>query len=188
MTLSILIPTLSERFAQFSVLRKELFRQINGRNTEVEVLSITDQRQETTGTKRNKLVNQAKGEYVVFIDDDDWPEPCYIDEILKGCATGADCMAISGTITTNGKDLKRWYISIDNPYISSKDAKGNEIYLRYPNHITPIRREHALKIGFPDKTIGEDYDFATRMKEAGLLKSEHTIIHPIYQYRFNSKK
>lgn len=188
MILSILIPTLSERFQQFSILRKELYSQIRGRNNEVEVLSLTDQRQETTGAKRNKLLNQAKGEYVVFFDDDDWPEACYIDEILKGCSTGADCMAINGTITTNGKDLKRWYISIDHQYISSTDLLGREIYLRYPNHITPIRREHALKIGFPDKTIGEDYDFATRMKEACLLKSEHTIIPPIYHYRFKSNK
>ena len=91
-------------------------------------------------------------------------------------------MAINGTMTTNGRNEERWFIAINNTY-----EKRNGIYYRYPNHITPIKRELAVKIKFPNKTLGEDFDYATALKKAKLLKTEEVIKLPIYHYQYRKK-
>jgi glycosyltransferase involved in cell wall biosynthesis len=179
MILSILIPTLHSRASQFKTLKAEIDRQCKGLEDKVEVIISIDEKQRTTGFKRNELLRASRGKYVVFVDDDDYIYPYYVAEILKAAESNADCMAINGIMTTNGKHEKKWDIAIKNPY-----AEVNGVYLRYPNHITPIKREHAIKIGFPDLTFAEDYDFATRLKESGLLKTEAKITPAMYHYKY----
>ncbi|SCM92825.1 Uncharacterized protein BWINRASL_01028 [Bacillus mycoides] len=41
-------------------------------NKPVEILVLLENKKRTTGEKRNILVEQAKGEYVAFVDDDEW--------------------------------------------------------------------------------------------------------------------
>lgn len=172
------------------MLYRELFAQMidNKASSLVEVIVEGDAGKITTGAKRNILLSKAKGLYTVFIDDDDWVPPYYIEELLKASESRADCFAINGTITTNGGNEKKWYISKDNPYCASKDGHGNEIYLRYPNHITPIKRKIATQVQFPDITRGEDYIWATEIHDRGLIKTEYTIERPMYEYRFIENK
>lgn len=185
MKLSILIPTLFERAAKFATLKAHLENQIRECNAVdiVEILVNVDNREKTTGHKRNELLQEAKGEYVVFVDDDDWVPDYYIREILEAANEGRDCMAINGIYTENGGVPIRWEIAIGNPYA----AAGGK-FLRYPNHITPIRREKIINFKFPNRTLGEDYDWATRIHEAGVLKTQTVIQKEMYYYHFNSKK
>ena len=185
MIISILIPTLYERAQQFAILKAHLERQIRECSAHglVEILVNVDNREKPTGRKRNELLQDAKGEYVVFVDDDDEVPDYYISELLEAAKGKADCMAINGTYTENGGVPIRWEIAIANPY----EKIGNIIY-RYPNHITPIKREKAIKFSFPDKTFGEDYDWATRVHNSGVLKTETKIEKPMYHYRYVTKK
>ena len=184
MILSILIPTLTERVFYLDKLLKQLNKQIEFCNAKdkVEILINSDNREKTTGLKRNELLKKAKGEYVWFIDDDDELYPGAINAVLEAAKKKPDCMAINGTMTTNGRNEERWFIAINNSY-----EKRNGVYYRYPNHITPIRRELATKIKFPNKTLGEDFDYATALKEAKLLKTEEAIKLPIYHYQYRRK-
>jgi glycosyltransferase involved in cell wall biosynthesis len=184
MILSILIPTLTERVFYLDKLLKQLNKQIEFCNAKdnVEILINSDNREKTTGLKRNELLKIAKGEYVWFIDDDDELYPGAINAVLEAAKKKPDCMAINGTMTTNGRNEERWFIAINNSY-----EKRNGVYYRYPNHITPIKRELATKIKFPNKTLGEDFDYATALKKAKLLKTEEVIKLPIYHYQYRRK-
>lgn len=184
MILSILIPTLTDRVNYLNNLLKIINNQIQAIKAEdkVEILVNSDNRQKTTGEKRNELLQLAEGDYVWFIDDDDEIYPGAIKAILEAANKNPDCMAINGTMTTNGVNEERWYIAINNSY-----EKRNGIYYRYPNHITPIKRKLAVKIKFPEKTFGEDFDYATQLKNAGLLKTEEIIKLPIYHYKYRTK-
>lgn len=184
MTLSILIPTLTERIVYLDRLLKQINKQIQLINAKdkVEILINSDSREKTTGQKRNELLQQAKGDYVWFIDDDDELYPGAINAVLEAAKKKPDCMAINGTMTTNGRNEERWFIAINNTY-----EKRNGIYYRYPNHITPIKRELAIKIKYPDKTLGEDFDYATALKKAKLLKKEEVIRLPVYHYQYRRK-
>lgn len=186
MILSILIPSMHSRAAQLKDLLAEIHRQIAPVADKVEVITSIDQGQarggKSTGKKRNELLRAARGKYVVFVDDDDYIYPYYVSEILRVVESDPDVLAINGIMTTNGGNQKRWEISIRNPY-----AEVNGVYLRFPNHITPMKREHALKIGFPDQVFMEDYDFAKRMHDAKLLKTEAKIDLPMYHYKYRVK-
>lgn len=177
--LSILIPTIKKHRAKFSELAIHLSKQIV---PGVEVVFDTDEHL-TTGAKRNELLRDAKGKYVVFVDSDDWVPIYYISELLKAIRTDADSFAINGTISTNGKNVLNWYISKDLPYKESH-RNGQKVYLRYPNHITPMKREIALQVEFPDKVHGEDYEWATELHKRNLIKTEHRIEKPMYYYRY----
>lgn len=179
MKLSILIPTLPERQHYLNELLQCLIAQ---GNSEIEVLTDNRPRSITTGEKRNALLQRAKGLYSWFIDDDDLIMHGAINAIFKAFESEPDCLAINGIMTTNGKNAERWKIAIGNPY-----EKVNGVYLRYPNHITPMKREIASQVKFQHITVQEDYKWATELKERGLLKTQVVVDTPVYHYRFRTK-
>jgi glycosyltransferase involved in cell wall biosynthesis len=131
------------------------------------------------GAKRNRMLQSAKGEYVVFVDDDDLVTPDYVSKIFSGM--GADCIGISGIMTVDGRDMKQWHIS--KQYGSWREENG--VYLRTPNHISPVRREIALRVGFPEIEHGEDYAYS--MGILPLLKTENIVKGNIYHYKYVNK-
>lgn len=179
MTLSILIPTLDERKAKLNILLQTLAGQIGARK-DVQVVYISDNRQMTTGAKRNKLLNQAKGEYVAFFDDDDLPTAVYIESVMAALKIKPDCVGFKGWYEAGRKRFE-WYISNALPYV---DATINRqlVYLRHTNHLAPIRREIALQIGYKDQTLQEDWDYAVRLRESGLIQTETFINKHLYRY------
>jgi glycosyltransferase involved in cell wall biosynthesis len=59
----------------------------------VEVITEVDNKQITTGAKRNNLLNKAQGKYICFIDDDDHISNDYLRLILEAIESDADCIA-----------------------------------------------------------------------------------------------
>ena len=178
--LSALIPSLSSRSHLLAELRKELNGQI-GLKSEIEVIASTDDGTKTVGQKRNELIQSASGEYVVFIDDDDQISDNYVHEIMKALESNPDCIGLLGYMTTNGGRPKAFKLSKELEY--GEDAY---YYYRPTNHLCPVKREIALQIKYPEKNLGEDYDYAMRLKASGLLKKEIFIDKQIYHYRFNT--
>jgi len=184
--LSICIPSLRKRHGQLQELLAELNRQINAHPQlqQIETHVIVDGGELKVGAKRNQLLDRVKGRFTVFIDDDDMIESCYIDEIMGAINkdASADCIGTWGSITTEGRDRRDWQISTDCK--TYHEAGG--VYYRTPNHITPVRSEHARAIRFPEIQCGEDYDYATRLMASGRLAREtKTNQVPIYHYRYS---
>lgn len=181
LTLSILIATIPSRLEQLDVLMIEINKQCNQFHEQIEIL-IDPVISYNIGTKRNKLLEKAKGDYIVFIDDDDHIMPNYIWSIMQACSIGNDCIGISGTITTNGKNPRQWHISKEYRTWHTK----NGIYYRTPNHISPVKRELALQAGFPEISFGEDAEYSRRLYL--LLKTETIIKGNLYHYDYYEKK
>lgn len=186
MMLSILIPVTPKDENDFNILHAHLMKQINGRDTLVEIkFHITNSQIHggpSTGSKRQALLNESVGEYVVFIDADDWVPDYYIDEMLLACASGCDCAAINGIMTTDGQHETKWLLSKD--YKNEDRREGNKtVYYRHTNHITAVKRSIALAAGFPDKSNAEDKAYSDKL----ILKSEYKIERPMYHYRFSNQ-
>jgi len=155
----------------------------------VEIL-INDESGISIGTKRNKLLGDAKGDYIAFIDDDDLVSDDYFKNIFEGIEKGVDCCSLRGIITEDGQNPQIFEHSIKyHIYRTITDSEPGEVrYERYPNHLNAIKASIAKQFTFPEKNHGEDTDFATAIYQSGLIKTEHVIPTVIYNYEFRSKK
>lgn len=131
------------------------------------------------GMKRNILVSMALdlGEYLCFLDDDDWISKDYIKELLQGTETGADVVSFKAWYSHDGKDKRPVYYSIRYPKNESQPDK----YLRLPNHLCAMKANKWRKVPFPNLAFSEDNSFAERVKP--LLNTEHLIDKFLYEYK-----
>lgn len=182
--LSILIPTIVEREESFLKLKTFLEEQIvkAGLESIIEILYLSDNRQYPIGTKRNVLINAAKGNYIVFIDDDDWVSEDYVISIYEALTSSEDidCVGIQGLLLFQGKQERIFKHSIK----YTKYSDDSRFYYRPPNHISPIKRDIAIKYSFADVNIGEDTDWAMRLCKDQVLKKEVMIDTKILYYYF----
>lgn len=178
-TLSILIPITESRRDLSQRLRDSLARQTYNKPVEV-ILNWNET--DNAGVKRNKLLQRAKGRYVVFIDSDDLIDGDYVDKILMALEHNPDCVGISGYMTTDGAHLRGWRISL----LYEEWGQRDGLLVRSPNHISPVRRDIAVSVGFPEIARGEDAEYSKRL--VGKLKSEVIVSGDLYHYRFRSKK
>jgi len=182
MILSILICTLPQRRSML----ERLIERLNNTSVDVEIIMNQDV-DITTGAKRNILLNNAKGDYICFIDDDDLVSKDYIKNIID-CVSRykPDVIGLNGIITTNGLNPKPFLHSMR--YSSWYEEDG--IYYRYPNHLNPVKRSIALQIMFPDITMAEDKDYSARLYKYLIDNAYSEIyIEPVmYHYLFISNK
>jgi glycosyltransferase involved in cell wall biosynthesis len=177
MKLSILICTIPERINKFNTLLEKLNLQSSNLETEI-LFDNSPKGTITIGGKRNNLLNKAKGEYVVFIDDDDDVSNEYISELINAIEKNPDCIGFQIACDIDGK---KYSAASSMKYDWKEDVDGYK-YVRSIYHKTPVKREISLKCMFPDKSFGEDYEYSIRLKQH--LKSEIFINKVLYYYNF----
>lgn len=183
-TLSILICSVDGRESFLSRLMDCLNVQ---KKDEVEILVNTDNRIKSIGQKRNELVQQAKGEYIAFIDDDDLVSPNYIDKVLSSInKSKPDVVGIHVKLTWNGRNESDGYNSIKYSYKDERCKNGKMIFYRKPNHVNPIKRNIAIKCPFPNISVKEDYAYSDLIQP--LLKTEEYVEEPLYFYLIRTNK
>jgi glycosyltransferase involved in cell wall biosynthesis len=188
--LSILIPSIFERSDSFNSLVNNLKAQINtcGFDNSVSIISLIDKRGDmSVGHKRNSLIEMAKSEYIVFVDDDDIPSNDYVLELMTAINSNADVIPINGYMTTNGGNRAYWEMGLNLPYDTIK-LNGKISYRRFPNHIACMKRELILPYKFKDISFGEDYEWAKRLNDDKVFKNEHRITKPLYHYVFTKQR
>lgn len=173
--LSILVCSLSSRVDKLNRLLQVLQPQIT---EQVELLIKTDNGEIPIGKKRNLLLEEAKGDYVAFVDDDDLVSTDYVIKILEATRNNPDCCSLNGIITFQGQCPRVFIHSLK----YTEWFERNQIYYRCPNHLNAIKRELCLQVKFPETNHGEDRDFSTRILP--LLKEETPIHGTIYHYLY----
>jgi glycosyltransferase involved in cell wall biosynthesis len=177
--LSILIATVPERWSSFDRIAKELIRQ---KTNDVQIsVDETPKSKLSIGAKRQRLLERAEGEYIVFVDDDDIVMPNYIDSILKALESGPDCVDMDILMLTNQKNPQMCYHHLRNRiWHQDKDE-----YYRTVTQFNPVKRELALKAGFKDMRFGEDKDYSDRLTK--LCITSTYIPEIIYLYNYSNK-
>lgn len=179
MKLSILIGTVKERQEMFDKLKSHIDKQISGRSQSVELIFISDNKEISIGAKRQMLLELAKGDYVVFIDDDDWVSDTYVTDILSAITTKPDCVGFDILCTTNGIDEQLARASMQYKWADNVDGFR---YVRRTYHKTPVKRSIALAAGFEDIRYGEDFKYSVRLK----VHTEVLIPKILYYYRYTT--
>lgn len=179
MKLSILIPTIKRDEILYHRLLKKLHTQTLGLGV-VDVLTESCET-DSIGTKRNKLLERATGDYLCFIDADDDISDNYIEMLLDGTKTNCDCMSLRGEYSVNGVFDGLFEHSIR--YDKWETVDGPIKYLRCPNHLNMIRSDIAKQFKFPEVNWGEDAKWSFAIQNSGLLKKEYYIDETLYYYK-----
>jgi glycosyltransferase involved in cell wall biosynthesis len=185
-TLSILICSvdIEERQIKLKKLISELHRQISKNYAEeiVEIIVDTDNMNKSVGKKRNDLIEKAKGEFICFIDDDDFVSENYLSTILYHLNSGIDILLIGIEHIENGvkktKILPSLYM--DNLNTGEASFKTNHF------HLCPHKKSIARNVMFDCVNFAEDMLYSQNMVKH--ISNSFLINQPIYIYFDNLEK
>ena len=157
-------------------------------NHETEItgtIRVVHQANAGVSTARNRGIAEAQGEYISFVDADDWVEPDFLqtfaDEVEKH--KGVD-LVVQGFIDQNGT-VRTWPQS----HYSTKRELGSDLYELEKNSLIRyvwnklFRRELIVTnlLQFNSSIIvGEDYMFVLLF----ISNSQHVIIQPYAGYHY----
>lgn len=178
--LSILICTLLERSEQLEeLINKQLKEQVKKFNGEIEIIAYWNNGERKLADIRQALVDEARGEYVCFIDDDDKVPDYYCEKIMEAIKTKPDMVGWRMQAYWSNIKLKPTFHSLE--YKGwSEDQKG---YYRNASHLNPVKKEIAQKVKFQHRgKYPEDERWAKQI--ARLLETEVFIDDVMYHYHY----
>lgn len=203
MMLSILVPTTLDRHPFILSLKRQFEEQLGliqkqeridfGTTAliyrdiykDVEVVYYEDYKKLSIGFKRNVLKDMARGKYLGYIDSDDRIGPNYFKHAFAGIALDVDACGLTGIITEDGKNPKKFVHSIKYDSWYEKD----NVYFRNTNHLNVIRTSIAMQMTFPEINKGEDHSYSKQLLASGLIKTEYWDENEVlYHYDYISKK
>lgn len=178
---TICVPTVVTRGELFQRLVDRLAPQVEKANGRVEVLVFYNNFERQLGIVRKMLVDDAKGTYVSFIDDDDLVVEDYVETILP-LLDGVDYIGFNVEFWSNGTRVNLPVThSIKN---TGWHEDGNGFY-RQGVHTNPVRTELARKYGGyegSDYRIGIPEDILYHDNISPHLKTEHYINRDMHIY------
>ena len=193
---SILVPTIPVRWSLLQLLTINLHRQIDDKP--IELLVFGDNKKRSVGSKRNALLDMARGKYLSFIDDDDEVSENYISEILdriymfmEGHTADVICFKQKCIHVANGYEEDCTY-SLKYSYQSGKfydpgtgEPTNKGYWMGLPAHTMVWKSDIAKQGRFPDKNYGEDVGWVQQVCK--LAKTEVQIKEELYIYKFSEK-
>jgi glycosyltransferase involved in cell wall biosynthesis len=180
--LSILICSLkfSDREYNLNKILNELANQIsiNNYENEIEILIEADKGELSVGEKRNKLINRSSGEYICFIDDDDFISSDYLLSILDNLRK--DILLIRINHIIDGVKSKPIQTSL---YL---DIETDTAFFRCNHfHLCPVKSSIAKKVLFMSLNFAEDMYYSQKL--VPLIDSYDVLENDIYIYNDNLK-
>lgn len=177
---TICVPTVPVRAEKLAELMERLLPQVDKYEGQIEVLIFFNNFERSIGWIRQQMLEDARGEYVSSIDDDDMIPTDYCDAIFP-LLDGVDYIGFQVKLIDNGKIMAPVYHSLK--YLKwSQDEHG---YYRGITHLNPLRTNLALASGYPIEWVsGEDEQWALGVK----AKTERYIDRDMYYYFHNTEQ
>lgn len=182
---SILLLGIPERIEKLKVLVNKLNSQISNQSLDkkIEVLALIDNKHRSVGSKRQALLDIAKGKFVAFIDDDDDISENYISEISKAILDNGNV----DVITFN--QLTRINNDPETPILFSLSYDNEEYYpgrptKRKPFHMCVWNTKITKTVKFPDVSKTEDWCWVENLCK--IAKTEYKIDKFLHYYIFNT--
>jgi glycosyltransferase involved in cell wall biosynthesis len=185
-TLSILICSveIEERQDKLKKLIYELHRQISKNYAEeiVEIIVDSDNMNKSVGKKRNDLIEKAQGEFICFIDDDDFVSENYLSTILYHLNSSIDILLIAIEHIENGVNKPKIIPSL---YIDNLNT-GEAVFKTNHFHLCPHKKSIARNVLFECVNFAEDMFYSQKMVRH--INNSFLISQPLYIYFDNLEK
>lgn len=178
--LSILICSvdIEERQIKLKKLISELNRQISKNYAEeiIEVIVDTDNMNKSVGQKRNDLIQKSQGEFICFIDDDDFISENYLSSILHHLNSGIDILLIGIEHIVNGVNQTKIQPSL---YIDNLNT-GEAVLKTNHFHLCPHKKSIAERVLFDCINFAEDMIYSQKMVKH--INNSYILSTPLYIY------
>ena len=178
---SILTPTLSSRQAKFLALMAVLLPQAEA-DGRVEVVALHNDGAYSIAEYRQALLEDARGDYVSFVDDDDTVEPDFVATVTAAMEGAPDYVAFQHAYYVNGNREPRPVVT-GIQYEHWHDTP--EAMIRGVTHINPVRAAIARQADFRRPSEGRLEDVSYVEAIIPLLKTQAEIPRVLYHYRHN---
>ena len=201
---SILCPTLSSRQGKFLDLMGVLLPQCEAHGS-VEVVALHNDGERDIAEYRQALLEDARGEYVSFVDDDDMVEPDFVTAITE--AMRPQCLLwatdeflrenMAATLTPARPDFIALRVAYyENGRLESRPTitglqhdrwhDTDVAMIRDITHINPVRSALAKQADFGLRYGDGKEDWSYRSQMRHLLKTQAEIPRVLYHYRHDS--
>ena len=179
---SVLTPTLSSRQAKFLALMAVLLPQAEA-DGRVEVVALHNDGAYSIAEYRQALLEDARGGYVSFVDDDDLVEPDFVPAVTAAMEGGPDYVAFQHAYYSNGNREPRPVVT-GIQYEHWHDTA--EAMIRGVTHINPVRAAIARQADFRRPSEGRLEDVSYVEQVSPLLKTQADVGRILYHYRHDS--
>lgn len=120
---------------------------------------------------RNLGARQAKGDILLFTDDDCVPDPDWLPEMLKPFAEDPEVIGVKGAYRTEQPELVARFVQLE--YEDKYDRMAQDRYIDFiDTYSAGFRREVFLRFGGYDASFpvpcAEDVELSFRMSREGL--------------------
>ena len=180
-----MMPSLFERDVLRHDLVQELIAQAEG--LPVELLVLLDNRQQSTGRKRQALLDLAAGDFLACLDDDDFVSTDYVSSILEQArlVPAADVIAFNSeaTLDSGNPFTVRTSITFENEQVRQEGGRWVDI-TRKPWHWCAWSRRLARRATFPDTCVDDDWAWVGQMLPMALVEAR--VDRVLHFYRFSS--
>lgn len=176
---SILVCTVPNRRTAFGAVWDELERQVAEVKTwpggpyHIEILGFCDNKTRSVGYKRQALLDIARGKYVSWVDDDDWPLPGYVETITEDLSHGWPCpdvICFPIYVTIDGKDEgivdmgMAWVPPENGGPLTLEEYMPLPARVRRPPHMLAVWRTCIARRGkFSDESFRDDFKWARQV-------------------------
>lgn len=171
---SICIASNPHREYELQRLMSVLVPQVDKYKGQIEILIFWNNFEYSLGYLRQSMLDEARGEYINHIDDDDMVPVDYCDTIFP-LLDGVDYIGFMVDFIDRGKKMPPVYHSLKyKTWYQDDDG-----YYRGVTHLNPVRTKLARQSSFPIQyNTGEDAAWSSGVK----AKTEHVIDRPMYIY------
>lgn len=149
---------------------------------------VISQENRGLGGARNRGFEAARGEYILYVDSDDWIDPDYC-RALYDAARDADADIACASMLKIRSSYSKWTVRFDIPATASDAREKFRICHCPPNfHVMNklMRREMLIRLGlrFGEQVCYEDVEYTMRvLGEGGVLVTVPGIV---YRYMVNA--
>lgn len=178
-TLSILIPRLPSRDSR--PLLAELHRQAEPFGKLVEIIASEVDKPWTSGFKRNILTHMSTGDYIAFVDDDDFVSPDYVESLMAGCRCGTRPGVVSFSL-----DMSFGSAPPSEVWKFGLWPNHRDIGKMCVNHLCAWRRDLAMSVAWCNE-LGNSDDklWFLPLFHSGRVTTEFHVDKILYHYRFD---
>lgn len=155
----------------------EILKNFAKKDTRIKIIDLKENK--GVSNARNLGIDQSKGQYIVFVDDDDWVSPNYLENLVA--QADENCVVLSNLVAVGDDKTTPENHFISNAYVRNAGQKNLTLFKTRSFFSSPVgkiipRNVIGSNRFFSDFSLGEDslfmFTISRRVKTIRLASAD----------------